>query len=164
MKEFYPELVEAEMTVDYLFAYADLDDFGNPKNDAITVGGYPADGMARIVNLKDRAKGNRDAEIVLDGVEWDKLSEPEQRALLDHELYHFTLGKGTDDLSRPKLRMRKHDVHVGWFGLIAERHGIHSAERRQAKQIMEVKGQIYWPELVNAATEQGRFQKIETKG
>lgn len=165
IRQYHEPLAKAEVKIDFLFAYPDLDANDEPINDAITHGGYPAHGLCRLVNLKDRAKGNGDAEITLDGPNWERMSEKEQEALLDHEIYHLTLGKGVDDLSRPKLRMRKHDVQIGWFSEIARRHGVASAERRQATQIMVEKGQFYWPELVNQQTgDQSRIQKVVTKG
>lgn len=165
LKKYHEPLVEAGIRIDFVFAYADLDENDEPINNAITHQGYPAGGLCRIINLKDRAKGNGDAEITLDAVAWDNLTELEKNALLDHELHHLTLGKGVDDLRRPKLRMRKHDVQIGWFSLIAERHQAASAERRQATIVMVEKGQYFWPELVNQQNGQAsRMQKIETKG
>lgn len=58
-----------------------------------------------------------------------------------------------DDLGRPKLKMRKHDVEIGWFKIIAERHGAHSIERQQAKIIFDTMGQSFWPGLVSQHTD-----------
>ena len=78
-----------KVKVDYIFAYADLGEDGERSNDAITHNGHRAYGLCRIINLRDRAKGNGDAEILLDHDYWAEITEPEQRALLDHELTHI---------------------------------------------------------------------------
>jgi hypothetical protein len=150
--ECYQALLDAKVTVDYLFAHADQDDDGNLVNDALKKNGVKALGVTRKTSLKQRALGLADAEISLDADWWEEASIPEQKALLDHELYHLELvitedGLQKDDLGRPKLKLRHHDVDVGWFKTIAERHGIHSQERIQAKAILEDSGQYFWPEL-----------------
>lgn len=145
-----------KVKVDYVFAYADLGEDGEPTNDAITHNGRRAYGLCKIVNLKDRAKGNGDAEILIDHDYWKNIPEEQQRALLDHELTHIQvcLGKNgdmkLDDLSRPKLAIRKHDIEVGWFSAVAKRHGAASIERIQAAEILEMKGQLLWPQLVGS--------------
>jgi hypothetical protein len=50
-----------------------------------------------------------------------------------------------DDLKRPKLKLRKHDVEVGWFAIVAGRHGSASLEIEQAKAVMDSYGQLFWP-------------------
>lgn len=157
---------DAGVRVDILMAYPEYDEeTGEPLNDALKHQGQKALGICRIVNLKDRTKGLGDAEILLDGHWWDNTaSEEQQRALLDHELHHLAVKKKgeeiqKDDLGRPKLRMRKHDYQFGWFTTIAERHGIHSQERIQARAMMEIAGQYYWPEI--AQTEGSRITKLD---
>lgn len=149
-------LVASGAKIDFVFAFPDYDDTtGLALNDALTHNGCKALGVARKIGLKDRALGRGDAEISLDGHWWERHSEPEQRALLDHELHHLTpkidkRGMVTDDLGRPVIVMRKHDFEVGWFHVIAERHGIASGEHKQARELMEVAGQYYWPEIAPA--------------
>ena len=73
--------------------------------------------------------------------------------MLDHELHHMEVKldeEGVvirDDLKRPKLKLRKHDVEVGWFALVAGRHGSNSLEIEQAKRVMDSYGQLFWPEI-----------------
>jgi hypothetical protein len=137
--ENYPGLAKAAVRIDYLFARASLDDAGEPAGSAITHNGYPANGLCRILGLKDRVMGRGDCEIIIDGDQWPKWNEAVRRALIDHELYHIELCIDyrtgilkKDDIGRPKLRLRKHDFQVGWFHEIAERHGRASFEVRQA--------------------------------
>src|SRR6266576_2416964 len=150
LKEFesHAPTLAAEVTLDLVFAFPDYDEAtGEPINDALKKNGVKALGVTRIVNLKDRAKGLGDAEICLDGHWWETADENEQRALLDHELHHIVPTKKTDDLGRPKLKLRKHDAEFGWFAIIAQRHGIASQERKQAAKMVEIYGQFFFPEI-----------------
>lgn len=90
-------------------------------------------------------KGLGDAEILIDADWWEKANEAERKALLDHELQHFAKTDKVDDLGRPKLKMRRHDVQVGWFKSVAERNGVSSQERLQAAQMMHEHQQVFWP-------------------
>lgn len=169
-------LIDAGVTIDFVFAFPDLDEQGNPVNDALTKGGVKALGLAKIIPADRRAKGESDCEVKLDAPHWDSIDVEQQEALLDHELNHFSVvveGENTDGETvfkkdsngRPKLRMRKHDREFGWFRIIAERHGANSQERIQAAEIMAVDGQYFWPEIVNqlkAKSDHGsRTQKLE---
>jgi hypothetical protein len=159
--EYYQSFADSKLKIDLMFAYPNYDENGEPTGNDITANGYAALGKCRIVPQRDRAKGNGDAEITVDKTWWDSATEAEREALLDHEMNHIKVIKGkTDDLHRPKLKMRKHDVQVGWFEVIASRHGAHSQERQQAAQIMQDGMQFYWPEI--AGTMGGRFSKLES--
>ena len=142
-RQHHPELERAEVTIDVLVA-------DNPDADPVTVGGYPCQAKVKIVSLKDRAKGCRDAEIIIDNTRWQGMNEQQQRALIDHELHHLEVqfdGKLVleDDLGRPKLKMRKHDWQIGWFDIIAKRNGDASPEVRQARKLWEKQSQLYFP-------------------
>lgn len=151
--ETHQPLVESGATIDFVFAYADLDDkTGARVNDALTKNGVKALGIARAVPPKDRALGRRDAEIALDGDWWKEAQPEEKEALLDHELHHLVpkTSKGIlvrDDKGRPMLWMRPHDYEFGWFSIVAKRHGRASVEVKQAKTMMDKDGQVYWPDL-----------------
>lgn len=149
--ETHKPLLAVEAHIDFVFAFADTDEKGNQLNDALTKNGIKALGICRKMPLKDRALGRGDAEIALDGDWWKRASADEQAALLDHELHHISIkcdksgNVQYDDLGRPQVKLRKHDVEVGWFKCIAERHGAASQERIQAKCIMDNSGQFFWP-------------------
>ena len=155
-------VLDCEVKIDYVFAYCDRDeDTGEPLNNAITHQGQKALGLTRVIPEKDRVKGMGDAEILLDGDWWTETAgEEEQIALLDHELHHVSLKtvKGViqhDSAGRPRLKLRKHDVQIGWFACIAERNGKHSIEQMQAATIMDALGQFFWPALApNKITKQ----------
>lgn len=157
--ESHKPLADRGVKIDFLFAFGDRDEAtGELVGDALTKGGVRALGITRIVNLKDRTKGLGDVEICLDNDWWVDQDEAEQRALLDHELHHVAVTAKNDDLGRPKIKLRKHDVEVGWFRAVAARHGTHSMERIQAAAIMEVDGQFFWPEMAKAT---GRMSRLE---
>ena len=151
--ETHKPLVDCEVTVDYVFAFSDKDEeTGEPLNDALTKNGVKALGIARKIPLKDRALGRADAEIAIDGDWWNTASDRERRALLDHELHHLSVkidkrGLVLDDLGRPVIQLRKHDHEIGWFKIIAARHGQHSQEQIQAARMFEDAGQFYWPDI-----------------
>ena len=152
--ESHKPLVENKVKIDLIFAFADTDDdTGEKLNDALTLHGHKALGITRKLGAKDRVMGRGDAEIVLDGDWWtETASEEQQRALLDHELHHVAVKtkKGAvqhDDLGRPQINLRKHDVEFGWFAVIADRHGKHSQEQIQAATILDAYGQYFWPQL-----------------
>lgn len=144
-------IAELPLKIDLVMAYGTRNDEGELIGQAIMHHGVPALGLCRIIPLKDRAMGRGDAEITFDGDEWDSLGVDRQRALADHEITHLKLGKGIDDLGRPKLKLRKHSFQFGFFTEVAQRHGAASQEQIQAASILDQAGQFYWPELVKVA-------------
>jgi hypothetical protein len=133
------------VTVAALFVY-DLES----SEAVLKHGGYPAQAVVRITPVRDRALGVADAVIVIDRSNWLTLTSPQRDALLDHELYHLervveedTQAPIFDAVDRPKLTIRRHDHQFGWFDEIANRHGEHSAEVRQARQLIAATGQLY---------------------
>jgi Putative phage metallopeptidase len=104
--------------------------------------GMPAYAYVKATNIKERALGQKDATIVVDFASWSKMNEARRVALVDHELYHLTIKKDKDmanefdDLGRPKIKMRKHDIEFGWFVEIAQEHKQDSIEVFQATQLV----------------------------
>jgi hypothetical protein len=142
--ETHKPLLDCRVKVDYIFAWCEKE-----GGVAIRYHGAQALGLCRRLSLKHRVMGRGDAEILVDGEWWMKASKAERRALLDHELHHIEVNtKKTDAAGRPVLRLRKHDVEIGWFKIVAERHGQHSIERMQARMMMDQHGQSFWPDLV----------------
>lgn len=149
----YKELLEAKVKIDFLFAYAEVGEDGESKGHALTKHGIRALGICRKLGIKDRVMGRGDAEIAIDGDWWKEATPARRRALLDHELHHLMVKVDDDgavirdDLKRPKLKLRKHDVEVGWFAIVAGRHGSASIEIEQAKAVMDSYGQLFWPAI-----------------
>lgn len=167
--ESHKPLVEAGVTFDLIFAYPTLNEQGEPTGDAIKKNGIKALGLCRIINLKDRTMGRSDVEILIDHPWWEDATDDQREALLDHELHHASvkLKNGVvqrDDLQRPLIKLRKHDVEVGWFDIIALRHGAASIERTQAKALADDVGQLYWPDLCGKLDKEGAGKLLERHG
>jgi hypothetical protein len=127
--KWHDPLVKHGVTVGVLLANARRDEeTGEPTGAALSHGGYPALGLIRLTNLRDRVAGLPDAMMLLDGDQWPELPTPRQVALIDHELSHIQLVKDdegnvkVDDALRPRLKLRKHDIVVGGFVAVIERH------------------------------------------
>lgn len=113
--------------------------------------GYPAIAIVSVTPLKRRAQGGSDALIEIDRVSWEKLSEAEQDAVLDHELTHLKLQTDKngvlqrDGLGRPKLRIRLHDHQLGWFNEVAQRRKAASQEVQQYARLLANVHQQWFP-------------------
>ena len=144
-EEYYADEAFENVTIGALFVFDDESD-----EPVLTHHGYPAAALVRVVGSRDRAAGLADAQIVVDRSVYAGLTTKQQYALLDHELHHLELvtdAKGVvrfDAQGRPRLKCRKHDWQMGWFDEIANRHGEHSMERLEAKQLVEASGQLYF--------------------
>jgi len=55
--------------------------------------------------------------------------------------------------------MKPHDFQFGWFTVIAERHGRASQECQQAKSIVVIAGQFYFPEIESGISKAGVLNK-----
>lgn len=149
----YKDVLEAKVRIDFIFAYAETSDGGDAKGHALTKHGIRALGITRKIGIKDRVMGRGDCEVAIDGDWWDEATPLRRKALLDHELHHIELRYDDDgvvlrdDLKRPKLKLRKHDVEVGWFAAVAARNGSASLEIEQAKAVMDSYGQMFWPQI-----------------
>lgn len=143
----HPELVEANVTVDTIFAFDDKGGFPVKTN------GYPSAANIKISNLKSRVKGAADAEIVLDRDAFNSMSVIQQQALIDRELYKLSVKRDkegnikTDDANRAKLGLKKFDYMLGWFKEIAIRHKENSPEVFQAKILWQKDGQTFFPKV-----------------
>ncbi len=143
-QQYHPKLVDNCVTFDVLLAY------GEDDEPAVKCAGYPAMAVSSINNLKARTIGHSDGLIVIDAVKWNRLATEIRASLIDHELQHFEpkFKDGiliTDDLNRPKLRLRKHDVQLGWFDCVALRHGANSVEQIQARSLIGNYAQSFFP-------------------
>jgi len=147
MRLYHPKLAEATVQVNCLFAWSDKDDV-----QALRKNGYPALALIKINSLQDRIEGKKDATLKLDGDHWKDLPDPQRRALLDHELSHLVVvedadGKPkTDDIGRPKLKPRPHDVEIGLFADVVERHKNQALEAQAVHSAWTkfVQGVFHW--------------------
>lgn len=163
--KWHKPLEDAGVRIDYLFAFADEKEDGEPAEPALTKDGHRVLGIARKLGPKDRAMGRGDCEILLDGDWWMAALREEQVALLDHELMHFEATADLDKQGRPKVKIRPHDVQIGWFNAVAARHQ-KSQERIQARGLMDELGQFYWPTIAgeNPNLEELAAKMVRTVG
>jgi hypothetical protein len=145
----YPEL--EGVTVTALFVFSDENEH------VLTEKGYPAIATMKITSARDRAAGLADAIVTVDRYSYSGLTREQSNALLDHELHHLQRviddngQPKADTVGRPKLKIRPHDRHFGWFDEIARRHGHHSIEVMQASQLAMSTGQLYFNFSAEAA-------------
>lgn len=162
MREHHPVLTCVGLRLDVLMAEVrDANGLLLPRP-AIKAHGYEADAKIKATPLDQRTIGMGDALLVIDAQRWGLMSDEQQRALIDHELYHVQVERegggfleiesdkrlnGTpklDDIDRPKLKMRLHDWQLGGFLDIARRHGEHATEVRAARSVRRDDGQYVW--------------------
>lgn len=149
--ETHKPLLDAKVRIDYLLAWPDEDEKGDPTGPALMHHGFQVLGVVRKLPIKDRVKGLGDAEVVLDGEWWadEARTDAEKIGLLDHELHHLEVVKDDEDkvqkdsANRPKLRLRKHDVEFAGFKIVAVRNGEASWERIEAKKLLEDYGPVF---------------------
>lgn len=163
IKRYHPELVEADVRVAACFAYGPRDAEGNLTGPAITHGGYQAAGLIKRTSLKERAFGNADAQMLLDGDRWDDWTDRRREAIIDHELQHIEVQwerhpdpdhklagiPKVDDLHRPKISLRLHDIVAGGFAACAKRYGSDSIDVKHVVDIFDIHGQLLMPFLVD---------------
>ncbi len=125
MRKYHSGLVEARVTVAALMVGGGLKHHG-----------YAACAVVKINSLKDRVEGKEDVTIEIDGDQdgWERWPVTRCEAVIDHELNHLIVVKDEggrvkrDDAGRPKLRLRLHDVQIGGFEDVIERHKEHAVE------------------------------------
>jgi hypothetical protein len=180
MERHHRPLHDAGVRVGVILAQTDGD--GPP----VSHGGYPALATIRIVSLKDRLSKSFDAELLIDRQEFEDLTERQRAALIDHELSHLQLAKFsyssktdaygepiegaeeirfvTDDLNRPKLKLKKGDFHLGdGFAGVIRRNGADAVEFIHIRKIHRYAESVYdealQEELKNARANLDRHKK-----
>ena len=115
---------------------------------AVRCHGYPAAAKISIIPYKQRVDKRADCEIIIDGGKWEESSERQRMALLDHEITHIEVCRDengfvkTDDLGRPKLKLRLHDFDFGGFRSICQRYGADALEGICARRFAESYGDV----------------------
>lgn len=133
MQQYHSPLVDAGLSVDTLFAFAARNKDGEQTGPAIAVRGHPVKAKIKVTPLKDRAKGDGDVELILDGDNWNNIPDADQVAILDQQFTSLELvleedeesasaKVARDDLGRPKLRKRVSDFAAEGYWECAERH------------------------------------------
>lgn len=149
--EHFADINAIGLTFDLMMAFPPVDEQEVPTGPALTKYGVEALAIVSAVPLKYRSRGCGDCEILLSSERWVKLTEDEKQALLHHELTHVTISRKTnsevirDALGRPKIKMRPHDIQIGWFADTAKAYGMASQEVQQAQAIVATGRQTYFP-------------------
>lgn len=105
--------------------------------------GAEAAAKISLVPARRRLLVDHDLELVVDGLTWDNIPAPSREALLDHELTHVVVQKDkngqpkTDDIGRPRLKLRPDDYAINGFFEVAERHGNFAMEAVTLRRIHE---------------------------
>lgn len=134
MEKYHRELFDNGLTVT-IFMVTKVDKFGNRSGEpALKKSGQEVAATIRKANQRELKLGSGDIIVEVDEVAWDDLSVSQSVALFDHELCHIGLKLDKDGVieltpdNRPKLQMIHHDVEVGVFFAVIERHGSNSLD------------------------------------
>lgn len=141
LQKYHPDLAEAGVTIEYLFANSDAED-----ERPLMMRGQACAAIVKLYPLDDRAAGCKDAKIRIDEKWWKDAGIDLRTAMLDHEHHHLQFAKvwrnedqalqwKTDDLGRPKLKMKNHDAEAGVFFDVIQRHAEKSLDFRQVNSI-----------------------------
>lgn len=118
-----------------------------PVDEKLKAKGRACHAYIKITPVRQRQRGIPDAVITVDYTYYMTLTPEQQAGLIDHELTHLKVFRDAKDnveadaAGRPTLEMVEHDIEVGWFMVVADRHGENSHEVMQARQIQERHGQ-----------------------
>lgn len=129
MREHHPALADTGVTVSVVMAAKETEEEGAVP--ALKRNGLDIAAKIQVASLVDRARGLPDTKLTVDQFAWDRLAERSRIALIDHELEHLQLVGETDDLGRPKLKLRPHDWELTGFARVVERHGEAALESQQ---------------------------------
>lgn len=137
----------AEVMIDVL-TVCEYDEESGEELPCLKLHGYPCAATIKVMSHEGRAQGSGDALLTIDAIAWHGLSTPERIALLDHELTHIQIVEkdgaiARDDLRRPKLKLRLHDVEIGGFREVMARHQEAALEVVAIRRCQE-NGQYWW--------------------
>lgn len=142
--DYHPNLNIYDVKIGVIMAFGPINDETGEKTGPAIKGyaGASAAACVKVVPLKDRLTKGYDAEMFLDGDEWPNLLEKEQIAILDHECTHLMPTGHTDDLGRPKIKLRKEDFIAWGFWSVIKKHGHAALEHKALKRLSDQHGQL----------------------
>lgn len=147
--EHFKDLKESKAKIKVLFAV-------NDEGPAVKLHGYPCGATIKNLPLQQRVLIGAAALMTVDKRHYDELNDRQRDGLMHHELHHLLVTRDkesdnivVDDLGMPKFKMRKHDIDFGWFAATARLFGKDSPEVIQARQIVEVGGEFFFPFIVD---------------
>lgn len=138
LRQYHTDLVEAGLRIGVVMVRPATDEVGVPTGPALRFGGAAATACIKKVSPKDRVLKPYDAEIQIDEMRWDDMTDQQRLAVMDHELQHIELQYDdgvlrTDDDGRPVLKMRPDDWVLTGFEAVVRRHGEAALECPAAK-------------------------------
>jgi len=157
IKNWHPDLVEAEAKVALVMVGPAVNDAGDVTTPAITMQGVAVAARVGLVSPKRRVYMEYDVEIEIDETVWTDFDEDKRLALLDHELEHVQVRRdrnsaiARDDDLRPKLRLGADDYMLTGFVAVAKRHGRNAIEVMSLRSLWDEYGQGLFPFAAAAA-------------
>ena len=142
LRKYHSAKAQAGLLVDVIMARPKTDENGDPVGHAITHAGYRALATIKICSLKERVAHGADCQMTIDAWHFEQCTTRQREAIVDHELTHVELmiddhgNVKRDDAERPRLRIRKHDQHFGWFDCVARHFGEDSTEIMQCRTML----------------------------
>jgi|CXWL01.1.fsa_nt_gi hypothetical protein len=163
VKTYHPKLLAAEVQIGMVMLWDEPRGDAEPKR-PIRVHGCPALARVRRLNVRDRLLTGKTITIEVDQAAWNKLTERERVALLDHELTHVVAQEIRDgvfaqhDDEHPEVKLRPDDYTINGFFEVGRRHGRDSGEVRSLEQVLgqcDDKGQLWLPFDAHVITDGG---------
>lgn len=137
------ELVEAGVTFDVLFAFGE-----NGQPAGVKHAGFPATSTVKKNGPTLRKRGLPDATIVVEGAEWELMTDARRFAEIDRCLAFVVVARNAkgeiteDEAGRPKIKVGPPDYRIDGFRAVADRHGEDSVEVRDAQAFRENYGPL----------------------
>jgi hypothetical protein len=144
LMRYHPDTAKSGLSWQVLMVFAPRDDDDKPKGPAMKKRGCQILMDIRINKLEARAKGLPSVTIRVDGDTWDEVGEKEKIARFDHEWTHIVWEGERDVDDMPKLAIREHDVEIGIFTEVIERHKEDATDLKIAKDAFDKIKQVYF--------------------
>ncbi len=146
MKTVHTTLEKVGVELHYRFAHAAVSEAtGKPVGPAIKQHGRARTHKVKINSADLRSQGLKDATVTLDGDTWRERTSEEQRAIIDDALESIVVVCDketgdflTDDLGRPKLRIKEADLYTEGYEAVLKRNGQAALEAKQLAALWEV--------------------------
>lgn len=145
LKRHHEDLHKSRARIDAIFVTTDGEDGAPVKEKGILCIASPV-----IVPARYRGGMKADAVVLIDKDGFDELTDKQQDAWLDHALQHLQPSMqedviATDGNDRPKLKLRAHDVTMGFFSDIAKRWGENSPEVIACRGLVDHSREVFLP-------------------
>lgn len=140
--EFHPKLTAADLKIGVM-SVAVIDPETDELLPALKCHGQHAEATISKTTPKNRLLVDFDAIITVDLARWNETPTPQRVALMDHEVTHILLLESelgelkTDDLGRPRFKLRPDEMYYTGFLEVIARHGKRAGEYGSAIRMAE---------------------------